>query len=66
MASQPEEEVDIDLKDPEVAKAAMFMQKGFRGLQARRKASPKVTLAHACSVLDISNVARVSLHRGEA
>ncbi|XP_060585649.1 merozoite surface protein 9-like isoform X2 [Ruditapes philippinarum] len=32
-----EEEVDIDLKDPEVEKAALKIQAGFKGMQARQE-----------------------------
>jgi len=31
-----EEEVDIDLGDPEVQKAAVFMQSGFKGFKQRK------------------------------
>ena len=36
-AAQEEEEIDIDLDDPDVGKAAVKIQAGFRGLQARRQ-----------------------------
>lgn len=32
-----DEEVDIDLKDPEVEKAALKIQAGFKGMQARQE-----------------------------
>ena len=35
--AQPEEEVDIDLNDPEVAKAASKIQGVFRGKFGRKK-----------------------------
>ena len=35
--AKPEEEVDIDLNDPEVDKAASKIQAGFRGHQARKQ-----------------------------
>ena len=35
--AQEEEEIDIDLDDPDVGKAAVKIQAGFRGLQARRQ-----------------------------
>ena len=39
-AKPPEtEEVDIDLTDPEVKKAAIFIQSGFKGLKNRKKIS---------------------------
>ena len=36
------EEVDLDLNDPSLAKAALLFQSGFRGLQARLKFKSKV------------------------
>jgi len=44
-AAQPqpvEEVVDIDLADPEVQKAAMFIQSGFKGFKAKKFAAAKV------------------------
>ena len=41
LTNTQEEEIDIDLKDPQVAKAAVFMQSGFRGLKARRQHAAK-------------------------
>jgi len=35
-AAVNEEEVDIDLGDPEVQKAAVFIQSGFKGLKQRK------------------------------
>jgi hypothetical protein len=32
-----EEDVDIDLEDPEVEKAALKIQAGFKGMQARQE-----------------------------
>jgi hypothetical protein len=42
---QTEEEVDIDLKDPEVEKAALKIQGAFKGLKMKRncKSSPNST-----------------------
>ncbi|XP_064618208.1 calcium-binding tyrosine phosphorylation-regulated protein-like isoform X3 [Liolophura sinensis] len=37
-----EEEIDIDLDDPEVADAAMKIQAGFRGFKARKEVQSKV------------------------
>lgn len=37
---QETEEIDIDLGDPEVQKAAAFIQSGFRGFKSRRKPPP--------------------------
>lgn len=37
-----EEEIDIDLNDPEVADAAMKIQAGFRGFKARKEVQSKV------------------------
>lgn len=36
-----EEEVDIDLNDPEVGKAAVKIQAGFKNFMARKKDPPK-------------------------
>ena len=36
------EEIDIDLEDPGVAKAAVLLQAGFRGLKARQLLKTKV------------------------
>ena len=38
-----EEEIDIDLEDPEVGEAAVKIQAGFRGMQARKEVSEKKT-----------------------
>ena len=38
--SQTTEEVDIDLGDPEVEKAALKIQGAFKGLKARKSTSP--------------------------
>ena len=35
------EDIDIDLEDPGVAKAAVLLQAGFRGLKARQKFKTK-------------------------
>ena len=37
-----EEVVDIDLKDPEVEKAALFIQSGFKGFKAKKFGAAKV------------------------
>ena len=39
-SGQETEEIDIDLGDPEVQKAAAFIQSGFRGFKSRRKPPP--------------------------
>jgi len=36
-----DEEVDIDLNDPEVGKAAVKIQAGFKNYMARKKPEPK-------------------------
>ena len=41
MAAAPEEEIDIDLNDPEVEKAATKIQAGFKGLKARQELKAK-------------------------
>ena len=38
----PESPIDIDLTDPGVAKAAVLLQSGFRGLRSRQKFNLKV------------------------
>lgn len=38
-----EEVVDIDLSDPEVKKAAIFIQTGFKGFKAKRNQSTSTT-----------------------
>ena len=43
---QEVEDIDINLKDPEVAKAAVMLQAGFRGLKARQKFKSKVCFRH--------------------
>ena len=35
------QDIDIDLEDPGVAKAAVLLQAGFRGLKARQKFKTK-------------------------
>ena len=40
--SKEEEEVDIDLNDPEVEKAAIKIQAGFKGFQTRKEMQSKV------------------------
>ena len=40
-AAPAEEEIDIDLNDPEVGVAATKIQAGFRGLQARKEVKQK-------------------------
>ena len=35
--SEPEEEIDIDLNDPEVEKAALKIQAGFKGFRNKKK-----------------------------
>ena len=40
-----EEEVDIDLNDPEVEKAANKIQAGFRGFQARKQLKAETVCA---------------------
>lgn len=41
-SKQDEEEVDIDLNDPDVEKAAIKIQAGFKGFQARKDIKSKV------------------------
>lgn len=38
-----EEVVDIDLNDPEVQKAAVFIQSGFKGFKAKKFSAAKAT-----------------------
>ena len=38
---QGSDDIDIDLEDPGVAKAAVLLQAGFRGLKARQKLNAK-------------------------
>ena len=47
-AANNEEEVDIDLGDPEVQKAAVFIQSGFKGFKQRKisQGLPKVHCLH--------------------
>ena len=46
--AEPKEEViDIDLNDPEVEKAAIKIQAGFKGYQARKSLTEKVCLGLA-------------------
>lgn len=59
------EEIDIDLGDPEVQKAAAFIQSGFRGLKARRKPptptpSPQPTPPPPSPPATIQTTAKVS------
>ena len=42
--SEVKEDVDLDLTDPSLAKAALLFQSGFRGLQARLKFKSKVRI----------------------
>merc|ERR1712154_253600 len=39
--SQKEEEIDIDLNDPDVEQAATKIQAGFKGMKARKEVSVK-------------------------
>jgi len=46
VATAPEAEVvDIDLTDPDVAKAAVFIQAGFKGLKLRKRTSAAAAVA---------------------
>jgi len=47
-AAVNEDEVDIDLGDPEVQKAAVFIQTGFKGFKQRKisQGLAKVDFAH--------------------
>lgn len=45
-APAEEEEVDIDLDDPEVGKAAEKIQASFRGFQTRKKLKEDVSHYH--------------------
>ena len=45
-----EEEVDIDLNDPEVDKAASKIQAGFRGHQARKQVKAMKVGHRLCSL----------------
>lgn len=40
-AKQPEEEVDIDLNDPDVEQAALKIQAGFKGYKTRKEFESK-------------------------
>ena len=44
MEATKEEEVDIDLADPEVEKAALKIQSGFRGMKTRNELASQVTI----------------------
>ena len=47
-----DEEVDIDLQDPKVEKAALKIQAGFKNLKSRKRAdaAPKVRLPAICNI----------------
>jgi len=48
-AGEEEEEVDIDLTDPDVEKAALKIQAGFKGFKARKEVQTKQDAAKAAS-----------------
>lgn len=54
--AEPSEEIDIDLGDPEVQKAAIFIQAGFRGLKGRKKPQPpKIQLQQPSALPESKN-----------
>lgn len=54
--AEPSEEIDIDLGDPEVQKAAVLIQAGFRGLKGRRKPQPpKIQPHQQCALPEYNN-----------